>query len=47
MNPRIKNILLVEDDPRDLEPTLAGLAEHHLANKVLVDAIFIEGKEPN
>jgi CheY-like chemotaxis protein len=32
----IKSILLVEDDPRDVELTLAGLAEHNLANKVVV-----------
>jgi CheY-like chemotaxis protein len=32
----IKNILLVEDDPRDADLTLAALAEHHLANKVTV-----------
>ena len=32
----IKNILLVEDDPRDVELTLAALEEHHLANKVAV-----------
>ena len=32
----IKNILLVEDDPRDVELTLAALEEHHLANKVVV-----------
>lgn len=31
-----KNILLVEDDPQDVELTLAALDEHHLANKVLV-----------
>ena len=31
----IKNILLVEDDPRDVELTLAAL-EDHLANKVAV-----------
>ncbi len=36
MNPRIKSILLVEDDPRDVELTLNGLAEHNLANKVVV-----------
>jgi len=29
-----KNILLVEDDPRDVELTLTALNEHHLANKV-------------
>ena len=32
----IKNILLVEDDLRDVELTLAALEEHHLANKVEV-----------
>jgi CheY-like chemotaxis protein len=32
----IKNILLVEDDPRDVELTLAALEEHNLANKVFV-----------
>jgi CheY-like chemotaxis protein len=31
-----KHILLVEDDPRDAEITLAALADHHLANKVFV-----------
>jgi CheY-like chemotaxis protein len=29
-------ILLAEDDPRDVELTLAALAEHHLANEVMV-----------
>ena len=32
----IKNILLVEDDPRDVELTLAALDENHLANQVAV-----------
>jgi len=32
----IKNILLAEDDPRDVELTLAALEENHLANKVAV-----------
>lgn len=32
----IKNILLVEDDPRDVELTLAALEEHNLTNKVFV-----------
>jgi CheY-like chemotaxis protein len=32
----VKNILLVEDDPRDVELTLAALEEHHLANKVTI-----------
>jgi CheY-like chemotaxis protein len=48
----IRNILLVEDDPRDVELTLAALEEHHLANKVLVvndgaealDYLFRRGK---
>jgi CheY-like chemotaxis protein len=32
----IKNILLVEDDPHDVELTLTALEEHHLANRVMV-----------
>jgi CheY-like chemotaxis protein len=32
----IKNILLVEDDPQDVELTLAAMVEHHLANKIMV-----------
>ena len=32
----IKNILLVEDDPRDVELTFAALERHHLASKVAV-----------
>ena len=36
MNGELKNILLVEDDPRDVELTLAALDEHKLANKVTV-----------
>jgi CheY-like chemotaxis protein len=32
----IKNILLVEDDARDMELTLTALEEHHLANRVAV-----------
>ena len=39
MNPRttiLKNILLVEDDPRDVELTLAAMDEHHLANQIEV-----------
>jgi CheY-like chemotaxis protein len=35
-NINLKNILLVEDDTRDVELTLAALEEHHLANKVEV-----------
>ncbi len=33
---KIKRILLVEDDPKDIELTLAALAEHNLANEVVV-----------
>ncbi|MFZ0825807.1 MAG: response regulator [Verrucomicrobiia bacterium] len=48
----IKNILLVEDDPRDVELTLAALEEYHLANKVAVvdngaealDYLYCRGK---
>ncbi len=32
----IKTILLAEDDPGDVELTLAALEENHLANKVVV-----------
>ena len=32
----VKNILLVEDDPRDAELTLAALEEYHLADRVTV-----------
>jgi CheY-like chemotaxis protein len=32
----MKNILLVEDDPRDVELMLTALEEHHLANRVAV-----------
>ena len=33
---KIANILLVEDDPRDVELTLAALSEYKLANTVFV-----------
>ena len=32
----VKRILLVEDDPKDVELTLTGLAEYNLANEVVV-----------
>jgi CheY-like chemotaxis protein len=38
----IKHILLVEDDPRDVELTLAALDEHNLANQV---AVVHDGEE--
>jgi CheY-like chemotaxis protein len=48
----IKTILLAEDDPGDVELTLAALEENHLANKVAVvqngeealDYLFRRGK---
>jgi CheY-like chemotaxis protein len=48
----LKNILLVDDDPRDVELTLAALAKHHLANRVAVvhdgaqalDYLFCRGR---
>lgn len=33
---QLKRILLVEDDPNDVELTLSGLAEYNLANEVVV-----------
>lgn len=33
-----KRILLAEDNPNDVEMTLAALAEHHLGNEVIVVA---------
>jgi len=32
----IKRILLVEDDPKDIELTLSALGEHNLANEIVV-----------
>ena len=32
----LKRILLVEDNPNDVELTLSALAENHLANEVVV-----------
>lgn len=32
----LRHILLADDSPRDVELTLAALAEHHLANEVIV-----------
>ena len=34
--PDLKRILLVEDNPNDIELTLAALGEHNLANEVIV-----------
>jgi CheY-like chemotaxis protein len=38
----LKRILLVEDDPKDIELTLAALAEHKLANEVAVTRDGVE-----
>ena len=48
----IRNILLVEDDPRDVELTLAAFDDQHLANQVFVvsdgaealDYLYCRGK---
>ena len=32
----LKRILLIEDDPKDIELTLSALSEHNLANEVVV-----------
>ena len=34
--PQVKRLLLVEDNPNDIELTLMALAEHNLANEVVV-----------
>jgi len=36
MTSDVKRILLVEDDPKDVELTLTGLAEYNLVNEVVV-----------
>jgi CheY-like chemotaxis protein len=36
MNNDLKRILLVEDNPNDVELTLNALSDHHLANEVVV-----------
>ncbi len=36
MNDRLGRILMVEDDPRDVELTLTALEEYNLANEVIV-----------
>jgi CheY-like chemotaxis protein len=38
----LKRILLVEDDPKDVELTLAALAEHKMANEVAVTRDGVE-----
>jgi CheY-like chemotaxis protein len=41
----LRNILLAEDDPRDVELTLQALREHHLANRVVVARDGVEALE--
>ena len=41
----LKTILLAEDNPRDVELTLEALAEHNLANKVVVVKDGVEALE--
>lgn len=49
--PTLKRILLVEDDPKDIELTLTALEEHNLANEVVtvrdgaeaLDYLFYKG----
>ncbi len=52
MMSELKRILLAEDNPKDVELTLAALDEHHLANEVVVvndgaealDYLYCRGK---
>lgn len=41
----LRNILLVEDNPRDVELTLEALAEYNLANQVVVARDGVEAME--
>jgi CheY-like chemotaxis protein len=41
----LRTILLVEDDPKDIELTLEALAEHNLANRVTVVKDGVEAME--
>jgi CheY-like chemotaxis protein len=36
MNVEVKRILIVDDSPNDVELTIAALAEHNLANEIVV-----------
>lgn len=50
--PNLKRILLAEDNPQDVELTLAALEDHHLANEVVVvrdgeealDYLYLRGR---
>jgi CheY-like chemotaxis protein len=41
----LRTILLVEDDPKDIELTLEALSEHNLANRVIVAKDGVEAME--
>jgi CheY-like chemotaxis protein len=41
----LKRILLAEDDPKDIELTLAALAEHNLANEIVTVRDGVEALE--
>ena len=40
---RLGRILMVEDDPKDVELTLTALEEYNLANEVVVDSRWRRG----
>jgi CheY-like chemotaxis protein len=41
----LKRILLVEDDPKDIELTIAALSEHNLANEIAVARDGVEAMD--
>jgi CheY-like chemotaxis protein len=43
MDPKLSTILLMEDDPNDVDLTLSALGEHNLANQVTVARDGAEG----
>ena len=45
MGIHLRQILLAEDDPRDVELTLQALRDHHLANRVVVARDGVETLE--
>jgi CheY-like chemotaxis protein len=55
MKTEIKRILIVDDSPKDIELTIATLAENHLANDIVVaedgeealDYLYKRGKFAN
>jgi CheY-like chemotaxis protein len=45
MNTEVKKILIVDDSPKDVELTIAALAENNLANEVVVAEDGVEALE--